>query len=464
MITTPARTAAGVPLPNTPMTTATRRVNVPGLASRFNSGAFTLQEILQKSCVTDEQGRENMTPKERTAFHAVVVKGLDTKFTIRNDLSILQDGTTTSDFMEKNLSFTLQVSALQHYLESKCLQSVFSILNIDPLAPFSLADENTVYLLQDYSSLTLDQVLLSSEFYYKFSKKQLDQENLEWTMDLLLNSCDLELQKIVQSKLLMLPRTQRGGPTTFMLIVTQIIHSNDNISRALTSRLDHYKVTSVPGENIETVVSYINAICDRLDCCGKLPHDIEKMILTILDSCTVPKFTNHFSTLRTIESRKIADYHGVLREGTRYYLQLVHDGDWFPSVKPGSAFSAAAPTQLPRQGATQDRTHDRKGNLIDRVAPPSGSPAIRTNSSGSTESWCKECNRWGSHPTAEHDAWKLRQKEFRKRVKANAAAVTPAPSDSSVPPPPVESGAPAPSVPPPSANLAVVSRLLRGDV
>jgi hypothetical protein len=120
--------------PNTParasISSASKRVVKSGLAGRFNKQAYSLEDILKKTCVTDEDGRSKMTPKERSAFHSVVVQGLDAKFTIKNDLSILQDGTTTSDFMEKNLSFSLQVSGLQHYLESKCLHSVFSILNL----------------------------------------------------------------------------------------------------------------------------------------------------------------------------------------------------------------------------------------------------------------------------------------------------------------------------------------------
>jgi hypothetical protein len=171
---------------------------------------------------------------------------------------------------------------------------------------------------------------------------------------------------------MMMDPYHHGGPTVFMLMVQQIIHSNDNIARALTSRLDSYKVTAVPGGNIETVIGFVNALCERLECCGKLPHDVEQTVLSIFDSCTLMKFTNHFDTLVTMESPKLLEYQSILREGSRIYLHLAHNGEWLPSSKKSSAFSVTSnlspgETQhgkfLPNPTTNPVRTHDRKGNF-----------------------------------------------------------------------------------------------------
>jgi hypothetical protein len=246
-----------------------------------------------------------------------------------------------------------------------------------------------------------------------------------------------------------------------MLMVQQIVHSNDNIARALTSRLDNYKVTSVPGENIETAIGFINALCERLECCDKLPHDIQKMILSIFDSCSVPKFTNHFDILVTMESEKLTDYQGILREGSRVYLQLAHNGEWLPLSKKPSAFTViSSNNENPLPSIIHERTHDRKGNIIDRTCPKPGSSTTRSSKiTGNPEHWCQSCNRWGNHSTSDHSDWKSKAKSFgkKKEFKGNAnIAVNPISNPTDEPKPIVDVAS--------NSNLAVVDRLLRMEL
>jgi hypothetical protein len=112
-------------------------------------------------------------------FQAFCVKPLEPKFSIKDDRSSLHDGMST---MSKNLSFSLQVKQLRDFIESKAMQSVFYIVNIDPKTK-KLMSEDTVYLLQNYSSVNIDQVSLSVEHYIKYSTKEIDSENLLWTTE-----------------------------------------------------------------------------------------------------------------------------------------------------------------------------------------------------------------------------------------------------------------------------------------
>jgi hypothetical protein len=260
------------------------------------------------------------------------------------------------------------------------------------------------------------------------------------------------------------------------------IPKNFHIARALTLRLENFKVTDVGGENIETVTSLLLAICDRLECCEKLPHDIEKIILSIIDTCTISRFTNHFTTLYTMKSPILDDYKEILNEATRLYRELRTGprNQWLPVTKSGSVYMTALPVNIPSANSTSSislPTHDRKGQLIDRNPPKGSDPHTRSNGS-STEHWCDTCPRWGNHLSVDHAEWKKKLKDRRKRstssgnnhsgivstTGSNPTSSPSSPSDASI-----SSGslvsAPSPStsttVTTPGVNSASVTRILR---
>jgi hypothetical protein len=70
----------------------------------------------------NEEKRKKLGEKERLAFQAACVTPLHPKFSIKDDLSSLQAGTATGDYMSKNLSFSLQVKQLKDFIESKAMQ------------------------------------------------------------------------------------------------------------------------------------------------------------------------------------------------------------------------------------------------------------------------------------------------------------------------------------------------------
>jgi hypothetical protein len=206
---------------------------------------------------------------------------------MKNELSNITDPTkfAGSKFFSKSLDFTLQVQSLKLHIERHLMQSVFTILNIEERRVaitgqrrLNLRDNNAISLLDDYSSLDLNSVLLSTEYYVTYSDKQIDSENLQWSQELILNSCDEELKHYLMSRLCLLPASQHGGPTIFMMLVEQIVSNNEHLSRALISRLNSFKITMIPGENIEQAAAFIKTVCTRLDTCQKLPPDAERSV------------------------------------------------------------------------------------------------------------------------------------------------------------------------------------------
>jgi hypothetical protein len=93
----------------TPISATKRKIKKAGISTRFQNTAGTLDNHLKRGCIMNKEKRKKLGEKERLAFHAACVTPLDPKFSIKVDLSSLQAGTTTGDYMSKNLSFALQV-------------------------------------------------------------------------------------------------------------------------------------------------------------------------------------------------------------------------------------------------------------------------------------------------------------------------------------------------------------------
>jgi hypothetical protein len=472
------------PAPDTPITPlstfkSVRNVEVdPGLTTRFGNTDLTDKEISERSGLMDEAMRASLAPKERFSFYYKAVQGLDTKFTLTDNLSDIDDASKSSNFMTKTLNFTLLLQEISEHIRSKAMDSVFKVLNIDPITN-TLIDDTYVNLLKDHTSVSLEQVKRSVAYYRKRSLKMIDQENMQWSLEFLLNSCDDDLRRFLRSKMMTIDSKYHGGPTIYMILVQEIVHNNDNIARALTLRLENFKVTDVAGENIETVTSLLLAICDRLECCEKLPHDITKIILSIIDTCTISRFTNHFTTLYTMKSDILNDYKEILNEATRLYRELRTGprNQWLPVTKSGSVYVGSLPVNIPSPGSPSNPlpTHDRKGQLIDRTPPKGSEPHTRSNGT-STEHWCGTCLRWGNHLSADHAEWKQKLKDRRKRNSSghnHSGIVSPdvssstttqsSPSDVSVSSVPTSSPSTSATVTTPGVNSASVTRIFRLD-
>jgi hypothetical protein len=54
-------------------------------------------------------------------------------------------------------------------------------------------DDLMVNLLEDYSTVDLSTVMLSTEYYVTYSNTKIDAENLAWSQDLIMNSCNDEM-------------------------------------------------------------------------------------------------------------------------------------------------------------------------------------------------------------------------------------------------------------------------------
>jgi hypothetical protein len=244
---------------STKMTTPTPTRNLSTLSRAVNSAAFTtgrfrttgtvanVNTFFANGAVIDEAGQVGLAPKDRIIFHSKAVEGLVPVFSMKEDLSSITDPSkhSGSDFFEKSLDLSLMVRNLMSHINRHVMNSVFNILNVEEIIVLItgntqsvLRDDSTINLLEHYFSLDLNTVMISSAYYVKYSLRELDAENMMWTQELILNSCDDELKHYLMSRLCLLPPEYHGGPTVFMMLVEQIISYKEHLARALINHLN----------------------------------------------------------------------------------------------------------------------------------------------------------------------------------------------------------------------------------
>jgi hypothetical protein len=279
-------------------------------AGHFHTVPANATDFLAKAALLDETARNALTPKERISFHAKAIEGIQPPFAMINDLSTITDPSkfSGSDFFSKSLDFTLQFHTLKQQVGCRLMQSVFYDFNVEERRVALTGGRclhkrynNMVSLLEYYSSIDLNTVLLSSEYYATYSDWTIDAENMQWSQELILNSCDDELKHYLMSRMSLIQPEQQGGPTMCMIMVEKIVSNNEHLSRALILRLNSSKISTVPGENIEQASAFIKSVCTRLDTCQKLPPHAERIVFDIMTTCSVERFKQHFQTFQSSE-------------------------------------------------------------------------------------------------------------------------------------------------------------------
>jgi hypothetical protein len=147
------------------------------------------------------------------------------------------------------------------------------------------------------------------------------------------------------------------------------------------------------------------------------------MTLIMLTS-TVTSFTEYFRILQVMLSPHIDSAEAIMAAAsTEYHRLLGSDEGWLQTKRAGSTFQAQQSPLQQRSAGTQPTKangpeYDRRGNLIDRSPPATGSPHTRQKNDGTPEYWCSTCNRSGNHLDGlDHDAFQSKLKAFREKMK-----------------------------------------------
>jgi hypothetical protein len=131
----------------------------------------------------------------------------------------------------------------------------------------------------------------------RYNGQDYDLQDLQWSQELLENSCDEDLCNKIGEKLGDIPTDEHGGALYYYLMIELIQVDTDNAVCSLTTKLANMNIAKMEKENVMRACSLIRGAYDRLKLVGKVPHDTIDKLMRVFQTTSVEKFNQLFLTL-----------------------------------------------------------------------------------------------------------------------------------------------------------------------
>ena len=342
--------------------------------------------------IISREDRENLNASDKGKVYFSFIKGIPNKFIAANTIMGLDDISTIHNIS----AFAEQRMELQKHITSIGAHSVFLILKFAPdntlLHPDTPNGKPTNLLAASILPTLLE---IERSTYYNLKRgSTFSQENLMWSYEAIRNSCDRDLQNILDAKMLRYPNHERFGPIYFYELVNQMTSVDSKAIRAITQELTMLKVTDSDGQSISRTVKLIRSTLAWLEMASMTPPDAFIIVYNILETCTVPDFLLFLKTLTTnaMLNKHTLNVEDLLLQSEDYYRTLILTKRWDASRHQVSSFQVQRNTR-------------RATNSWFRTSPGTGEPHQRTVNDKHYK-WCGTCKKWffgdRAHLTEEH--------------------------------------------------------------
>jgi hypothetical protein len=175
------------------------------------------------------------------------------------------------------------------------LHDVFTI--IIPLYPEDEDNdevERTLDLYTQYADISIEDVARSNSYYREWLLDPWFEENLRLTYTFFQNNVTDDLFLKVSETYDKYPRSERGGPLFFILMLNQLLADTEEAAASLQKRVKDFKISNIEGENIRKVVSLLRGAVTRLTYIKKIPEDFPKILLQVMQTSSVDSFNETF--------------------------------------------------------------------------------------------------------------------------------------------------------------------------
>jgi hypothetical protein len=107
----------------------------------------------------------------------------------------------------------------------------------------------TTHLLEGYASISVAEVASSNHWFHEWTDDDKDQfhTNLNWSYHVLKNNIDPALMARLQSKYDHFTTLEQGGPLLFILLMNELLFTNESAIRTLKDQIEKYKISKVAG-------------------------------------------------------------------------------------------------------------------------------------------------------------------------------------------------------------------------
>jgi hypothetical protein len=287
--------------------------------------------------------RVNASSKERQTFIEKVSQGAPAKMS-KVDYVKLNDKPSDNVLFTTNVEVDTFISNFKRHCI--CYDVVYTLQNF-PLLESPLSNDSdrfrsgkTIDLFKNWDrigpnkELTLEGIADAIQWLKRFTTTACQSylDDMEWTHCHLLNSMDPDLSNSVISTLNHdFDAGQMGGPLTFAVMIDKCINLSENAIEALAKSIENFDIKTVPGENIETVVSRFKYAFKRLDNNNAVTSSLTKSLFKVFQTTSVAEFNDlvsHWAKDVAINPAVRPDYSAILNEVHGFYKSIIAEGDW----------------------------------------------------------------------------------------------------------------------------------------
>jgi hypothetical protein len=289
--------------------------------SRWLVSARTDQQAEGMAVAVKREDRENLTADALLKLQKSSTEGMTHKFALMSH--------TTDDQLVECYNLSLRIEELKLTMKKTDTIGGFDIfaqIITSPQTPMPAE----LPLIEKIDELT-ETIVRASIRFKRYYGQTFDIQDLQWSQELIENSCDEDLRIKVLERLRPIPDVEQGGPLFYYMMIQLIQTDAEQAVRTLIDKLEHLSLKTLSGENIFTACSLIRGVLARLKSVNQVPHDVETTLLDILQTSSVEDFNTVFKTLSDskflgIALAKTADEILILAE--RLYTRLLSKGVW----------------------------------------------------------------------------------------------------------------------------------------
>ena len=222
--------------------------------------------------------RETLTASEHLKVADMATKPLPSLFTL--DASGLGQNEVNTQFLQSNFLFTSQTETFKVQLQAFSMTDIFDIYPLDVTGAVNTTAQ-PLDLIEESVSVNFDAVKANNKLSFEYGD-DITRENLTWTEQLIVNSCDQELADRVIGRLQMIESSERGGPAAFHILAQLIITNTEDLSFSIVKYLRDLKLTNFDGEDVYKMATVVDGAAKRLRAANYQASEMAPLALKIL--------------------------------------------------------------------------------------------------------------------------------------------------------------------------------------
>jgi hypothetical protein len=414
------------------------------------TNARTIDEVAGVGIGVGKKERTKLKLSDKKSYYKVrdaAIEGMKAKFTHLKPI----DEKASVEHFEAVYSVVTRFEDLSYQMGKNDMSDVFNIpsdfvFDTSTQSYVPAAHAKSVNLFSDANNIDIETIKRANAYFLKFGADY-HGENIIWSGEKILNSCDTELRDKLIESTRNWGEEYKGGPTYLKLLLSLILSTTEKSLRSLTNKLAKLKITDFDGENVTKAVSFIRGVVLILRDNKSLPTDLTSLILRIFKASTCEVFKLHVTNIDSLVELgvKTYDLDTLLTNLDQKYIELLGRSEWTAKSEKAhqeSSFLAGDSVKdllkiicfncgavghgvnncpkpknddlinlrieiMTNYGKPREKKPSGKPNGKQRdplTIPPRRSESHQKSFDGVTKHWCgrPECRKWTDHVTKDH--------------------------------------------------------------